>query len=475
MENKSLENINQYGCVVFDDEHSHSAGFAAKEGERAKRIASTANLESDVTWMTNLGYGVSGSSGFSGHSRFRREDFLRKKIKNIADGVGLTEKALDEGHHLLREFVLSRKVGETVSAADFPAMLSIVTSQIFANTSRIGAVISGYDFNHLSKYNLGLREVSHPIDPELPEYVADALRSAFLAWVTCERNASAGHPKAMMFKLQPVAHSINMLNIPIPTGKWHRETNANKGRDIIASRKHPFLVNVSVTDIHPDLNRLINFGSRGGFSGGRGTRHNRAVSVRKWITDVELDVLAQFSNIKVKEVMYCDAVTDYDWIQEIRSVLQLLEDKLVLSVSGGLFAENVWTGVAAKYRPDRLVNSNNTVSPFIYAMDRSACFVAAIKLMGEGFQVNGYGSGQIRVEYEEDLVDMDAAADAAVKHGLMPPSGITSSLEAADLSTPLGIMQSLTAVGDTGKLLDVDNKVADTISKRLGGNINGKQ
>lgn len=457
--------------MIFDDAHSHTSGYAATAGDvRASRIASTSGLASDVTWITNLGYNVSSSSGMTSHSRYRRDDFLKRKISSIASSIGLTEKALEDGHPLVERFVLERKIGDMVSVADYPSALSLVISQIFGNVAKLGETIFGYDFNHIHRYNLGLREIAHPKDKSVgATYIADALTNAYTWWVNCERDAKFGRAMTMSFRLEPVSHALNILNVPIPSGSWTSETNPEKALEIIAAGDKPYAARVSIKNVHPEFNRILNFGSRGTYKGGRGTSVNRRFSMREWLTDIELKMIDGLAEVHIKEIIYCNKAIDYDWIIESRNMLEFLKDKLMLSVSGGVLAENVWTGVAAQYR-DKTANAKsvfNPVTPFMYALDRYYCFAAAVQLSKLGFNVNGYGAGQVVVEYDPDVVDWNYIAEVAVQLGLIPPAGIVQSLESADLTTPLGIMQSLTATGDIGRIVDIDNKVTTSISDKL--------
>ena len=73
----------KFGCVFFDDVQKHTTGFCSYNGERAKRIRGTQDLDSDIVWLTNLEYDLMWYSGFSSHARFRRADFLRQNINKI--------------------------------------------------------------------------------------------------------------------------------------------------------------------------------------------------------------------------------------------------------------------------------------------------------------------------------------------------------------------------------------------------------
>lgn len=452
-----------YGCVVFDDPHEHAAGYAAstRNPGAAYRIAGTGDLESDSVWLTNLDYTLTRESGLGGHARFRRADFFRRYLDHLCESCGLSTAAVNIGHPPLVEYIETgrRTRGGVYSERDLAPAKAVALAGLTERTMRLTVALTGMTFVPQYRLNLGLREMALPADPVLPEYMLEALEDAVVRKSTVERSVSVdGSARIAWYRLPPVAHALKILALPVPNGRWTPVEERGDIEAILGEDKMPFLAKATIKQVAPAFNRLINYGT------GAGRR-----SARRWIASLEYRALTDIAEIRVHKLLVCDSVRKSPFLEQAVVRLSPEADKLEASVSAGLFAENLWTAVAARHNPDGGLRGN-PATPFVHAVDRIACMSAALAVQDAGLDVVSYGLGTVaaRIPYGCDERDI---AKVAASSGTLPPAGLLPLDDAQrifDLDTPLGIAQALHSGGCVGDLLNLDARIIESVAGPSG-------
>jgi len=434
---RAMEGKDLFGCVIFDDPHQHTAGWAAVAGHDATRIRGTQDLSSGVVWITNLEYTLLWEAGLSRSSRLRRDDYLRQKISRLLDSLGL-------------DLEQAPRCAEALAA-------------VFANV--MCAVRATVPIDFIPQYTLrsGLREALADPDPLLPVEVADALTDSIEYWTPIERTA-AGYgdddPRYRYFTLPLLAHARNVLSMPLPDGEWvqvaSRELPATSSQVVewVTRWPTPLVVQVSIKDFDPSLNLLINYGG--------GTPTNR--SRRRWVTTVELATLAPLADVRVHTAFTSARAIQLD---APLAQLQRLPDAYEMSLSVGLCAENCWTAMSTSHARGNKTSAKrpcNPYIPFLRAQDRVLCFHAAARLFAEGINVIGYGTGAVIVNAAD--VPAQELARAARTVGLLPPAlGVAPQHdEARDVASPLAAIQALYVQSRRQDILSVDAKIVAGLS-----------
>lgn len=444
-----------FGCVLFDDPYEHSSGYASMSvDERPARIAGTEHLSSECLWLTNLDYGMTKASGFGGHTRFRRTDYFGGKIDNTAEMLGLRAEGILGNYPQVLDYVRSIKVGDTVSTGDLISIKSKLISITFERICRLSRAVFGINTLNNEKFSHSFRQVAFQFDPLLEKQVATAVTDATVYSVLVERNAvlvGDNETKVKVF-LPPIEHAINMLSIPVPSGEWKHYVRKRDVLKAVTETEQPFLAKVVLTDILPQFNRLLNFGS----GGGKGRQ-------RLWVSSIELGYLKHMANVDIREVYVCEYALTYDWIEEASVILSDLKNKLDLSVSAGLVAKAIWTGFASKRTPrggDRALYVN-PVAPFVHSLDRQICLMSAMELSSMGHEVSSYGMGEISVRVETEK-EKRKLTDDCITLGLLP-SAMYHETPDYKPDTASGIYQQMLAGGEIEKIMDIDERVINAI------------
>lgn len=425
-----------YGCMVFDDPCEHAAGWAAQEGEQATRRAGTANLATDTIWLTNLDYAATRIAGFSNHVRFQRADYLREPLWQIAARYGIKS-----GWNLA-----------TFGAA------------IFDRTMRLAMHI--LRMRHIPRFALknGIREVIAGKDPLFPEEAHSAITEAISYNTNCERvyRTSRDEEDIRFFKIPYREHAITVLETPLPAGEMTKCTGAlprgnEEVRDWLESIGRPALIKITADNFDPQFNKLLNFGSSPATS----------QSNRRWVTNQELLCLATFAELKVIDAFISKDIFVYSYLLDI---LYKLPKSADMSVSAGLFFENLWTAASTslpnKTAETHLMKSINAHTPFLRAMDRINCMAAAKRLEAAGLEIAGYATGSIRANcYGKNSKEIVAAA---IEADLIPPAcDLEKSEYPKEINmhepTPLQMMQLMCGCGLIDRLLSTDKLIIEKI------------
>lgn len=380
----------KYGCAIFDDPCLHQTGWRACGEEAAARMSfeGTGTLASDTVWLTNLPYDVSAQSGLLQNYRFQKSDYLREDITRLAARHG---------------------VAGGRETAEFGAKL-------FSRVLRLASCILRFPSDYVPRYGLkyGIRENLLARDPVYERTVARIIEEAVSYNCNCERASfGRGETKTVYFKAPPREHCLNILSIPLPRGEFAERKDVPRAKDRKAVVEWvrglpPGFFRVTASRFDEGFNRLINFGV------------SPLASRRQWLSTPEVLWIASFADVVVHQALVAE---DRFVPDEILALVKKLPEITDLSLSMGIFYENLWTGAATRLpaqcrKPDQA--SVNPFTPFLRAMDRILLFQKAHALALAGLDVTGYATGVIRVGITEDE-DASTLYTAAKNGGLIPP------------------------------------------------------
>ena len=425
----------KFGCVLFDDPFVHESGWACVSGQKALRVPGTQHLSTDTVWLTNLSYDLIYGAGLNRNPRFRRTEYLRQKLKQITNALGLQED---------------------------PTQQVEVLAEVFERVVSATAKMLSIDHIPLDTLAKGVRELLGPPDPVLPQAIHKILEDSAKSWTICQVPYME-HRERKRFVLPPQAHAKELLMAPLPAGSWDRVA-ANKipGKNAcletwLNEMRTPCMARVVINRIDPQYNALVNYGSD--------TRESRGN--RQWVTTTEmLSLLQMAAEIQILEVISCEGTVGIG--EKMQRILSM-PDECQLSMSWGLFMENLWAGFCASYPPPASQRggkaSFNPIAPFLRAHDRTLCLQAAIRLAQEGMTILGYGTGS--VDFDASGVSEAEIVRAALKVGVLPPPCRLSYKAVQEIqgkiTSPLGAMQMLLATGNSKQMLEADKQIINQL------------
>lgn len=429
-----------FGCVRFDDPHNHDRGWAARAGERAFRIKGTEDLSSDTLWLTNLSYNLMYDAGFAEHARFRRGDFLSESFCK-------TPKSTSESRPT--EFVAYDLVSLLgIHADDWKNQVEEVAA-LFDRVMRLThRVLGPLDMSGNTLSNC-MRQSLYGPDPILSEKIEAGLRESNVSFVRCENRPEmfSDNARVITLTLPRVRQGIALCRVPLPSGEWHEISKRDlpAPENVLAWATHfdyPILARLTVDHMEPAVNRLLNFGT------GRATR--------RWAVTEEIQCIAQFARVQIHEAYWTESVTT---IPRVDAALEMFEPIHELSLSVGLFLENLWRGLCSNLPPKVHIRRgrpvHNTVAPFIRALDRHYCLDAALRLQQMGFSVTSYGKGKVSIVTQ---MPNSSLAEALAQMDLIPPFLDVSS-DDIDLQSPFGLFKAFYVTGDRERLRLADEQI----------------
>ncbi len=433
MTNTQHKNI-QYGCVIFDDPDEHQAGYAAKAGGKARRIRGTRDLSSDTVWITNLSYEHSFKSGFHRHARFRSEHFLRVTIEKL---------------------LKLHNIQDPATSAELVAIITDRVSKITYDFCDIGFE-PGQDIKQMIRQSFVTG-----YDPVAPEYVCKALMDATSYFSTCERPVSTftwqQQPQdAVFFQIHPFIITSQVLALDLPYGpKWEKvhvsriSKSAFKTFDSLKEEiGAPFLARTKVVDINEQYNAVLNFGSSPAYN-----------SRRQWLSSTEIETLYGIAKLDITEFMIPKDHAPYLSLY-LKKLLELPE-VCQTSLSYRIFVDCLWCAAGTNYKPpiQRAVPYDliNPATPFVRAMDREICMNTAIMLTHLGFEVTGYGAGNVRVIINDQTPEQ--ILEAAIKTNTIPPMIPGADLTLENIDSPLLALQVQYLNARTDMIMHYDEQI----------------
>lgn len=376
-----------FGVVLFNDvilkkgrdrKRLPTEGWASIDGGQARRIGSITELESNVKWLTNLGFEDFYENQLGRNPNLFPSDFLRTDVKSVADDIGAN---VDQ---------LSADKAVCALSAVFSRIMKLAEGKLQINLNAKIVNKTLHDF-------ISARTVNKY---EIPDEINTALKHAYQASTQCVSRPNSGWKYAMLRKPR-YQHAIDVLSSPVPSEfRWVYVNNERmpvagpKRIDWCIGNELPVLANVKVTPRRGgDLNVIISYNS--------GAQVERA-----WLSQPELLWVSMFCDVEVIGAFVCEAGFEH---QKEIDAFPALGDFSYGSYSLGLLCENLWVSLASprtkvtrKFYPPRAV--------WYRAVDRVEIFKAASRLHRAGFQVSGYGYGSVWLNYPpgatKDLIDV---------------------------------------------------------------------
>lgn len=428
----------QYGCIVFDSTHKHEQGWAAISGKKAYRIPNTRQLKSDVIWLHNLDYEMTFAAGMENHAGLRRNDYLSEDFIKHRDSKKIAAGDAGTPCDIARSLDANPKEGsqQAMRMAAFFERVMTVTDHFGIDGAPAGAL------------HWGVRELMFSYDSILPKHIVDAVVGATATYVTTERDPNpTGEDGTRMTLLMPrVDHGVHCSNVLLPAGEWREVALplGNEGAidDWILSVGVYSLVEFTIKNVSEEAYRLLNFGS------GRKTR--------RWVTGFELLLINKFADVTLKKAY---VPSDIIAIDALQSMLEQHDPIHELSLAMGIFWQNIWTGLGYKRQPPPHIKKQqlaiNPLTPFIRAIDRNACLMAAMILQGKGITISGYGKGKVHILHDGDN---DRLAEACRSAKVIPPFLKTKDREDLGL-TPISMFQEIYIQGDYEQLDSADKQI----------------
>ncbi|WP_053764412.1 hypothetical protein [Leptospirillum ferriphilum] len=398
------------GCVIFDDPVLRSGGWASFTDENGSpsepfRINGTGQLGSDVVWWLNIDYTNMGVSGLRKHPRFRGDYYLRTRMDQI--------------------------FAEWGASSFSPADKTVLGAILFWRVMEFARIHYRFDRIPLDSLRSGIREV-WPNDEVLDPKIREAMLNSLTEYTHCERTEVAleNSGKNISFVLPRYRHAASILDSPVPDNDWKIVPSSQVPKNCVIDANFrkwmtdfgkPVLVQAVVSEINPEVNGLLNFGS--GVRKHKVRDRENAPSARRfwdpdrsWMTVDEAIVLSRFATVSVSEVIASGRLvrlSDYQnaWPQETGN-------PEFLSWSYGLFMENVWTARTSILPGERETSGWQI---FYRSLDHVLCLQAAHVLREKGLVIMGYGTGRVSARIPNGMTDAEMA-DAALAAGVVPES-----------------------------------------------------
>ena len=431
--NNGQPDENLYGCVIFDDAFEHQSGYAAKAGEKARRITGTRDLDSDRIWVTNLSFDQIIKSGFSKHARFRHEGFLRVPIDRILN---------------------THNVVDGKESAEMIATLADRVSQIAYSFCNIGFA-PGTEIKQMVRQSF-----KHGTDPVMSDWICSALKDATSYYTFCEKPvnqflAGADTSDIVTFQVHPMFIAKNILSLDLPYGVHWEKVDAsrlnpaqlNSFEALHEAVGGPFLAKTKITNIDPNFNSLLNFGSMPAFQG-----------QRRWLASTELEALFGLAKLEIQELIIPKDHSQY--LLPYYEKLLELPDICQASLSFRLFMDNLWCAAGTNFKPAiyRALSYNliNPATPFVRSLEREICMNTAYLLTHHGFEVLGYGSGFIKVKLNGESPEQILAA--AKQSNTIPPMCPNANV-VEKIDSPMVASQLQYLNAQTKLIMDFDKQI----------------
>ncbi len=398
--------VKKFGVVMFDDDPDPSSGWAHAEGDRqARRIATPEDLTRDTIWWTNVSVDC-----FFFKTELHRRSWLRHDKYLV-----VTQK------DVLREWNYD-------PARVDPAATCQVTATFFARIMLIAyqlakAVRPGLTMEEAfagetlrSDLRVVLPELEYPRSENAAILKADVAFSEFTPTAMRPLRDSTW----AMVRKPRLSHALEMFRTEVPVGPFEfmsrRDIQTHDGNLLSGESARPFVAEVAVGDIHPDVAAVYGIGSSIG--AGR-------LAPRTWVAQNEFAALGRIAGLDVKSA----------WVGRGRtSLLEMLpapvrgflaEDRNACSWSSGIVAETLWRACCLKERRDSAADSGSEhgaatswAGAWIRAADKISMFSLAMELARSGYSVSSYGIGWVRASITQDMRE-DFIRDSLAS-GLVP-------------------------------------------------------
>lgn len=366
------------GAILYDDPDVRTSGWISRNGGVPERFDERLVGHSDTLWLTNLPAFRIGQARLSG--RFRPENWLRAKAGS-----------------LLREWGLENNPDEGVR------LLSKVFGRVLAIVERTWPDLEIRNPGPMKAME-GLSELIADVLPAVRKTGDARMRKVATAAYRTYQNVEQGprgreETRYTGFVIPRADHARKILATPVPYGPWEEFREGSPGFPADQKGRQEWLGSIG----RPAVVRVV-------YRGSGGDPMNLILNGdnREWWTGEE--VLAALSvpgsQIEIVEAHVAKGT-------EPSPVVLLSGGRLGgVSVSYGLFAENLWVAAAGIGTPD----SRPPWTLFLRATDRMETSRVALELLGRGITVFGMGYGVVHASLPVDIDPADIL-DIARKTG----------------------------------------------------------
>lgn len=442
----------KYGCVIFDDPRQREQGWKAIEEDKATRVSSegTSALRSDVVWLTNMDYDLVSVTGLRDNFRFLHSKYMREDMAAICSRYQLTDNRI----------------------------CAEIGAKLFSRTMRLSShLLEAEDFTYKTSLSHAFRDIiGFGRDPVVTTEICKVIDDACVYNTNCEREWSNKRENDVIgvFRIPPRQHCLDILNSTLPYGEFvevpknvlpERGANRKVIQEFLQScEKTPGLFKITCERFNPNFNSLINYGDSPSPYG---------AYRRSWVTYPEALMLSSLSDMIIHQALL--PLSTYK-LKEAANIASSLVKQADMSLSMGIFFENLWTGMSVAGKKICATDPNkiyiNVFTPFLRAMDRLLLLDRAIQFKKAGFEVIGYSTGRLRV----NLIDKHPieAFKIALETGTIPPF---LGLKEDDLSQftsifnekkddPLFVLQFWHATNNLEQMMMWDQKVVNYYTQK---------
>ena len=383
------------GCVVYDDPTRPESGWYARNEEVARRLLPGQALPDSALWLTNLAY----EQGVEAFSRwpegFACQGYLREDLSAFAKRHGISD---------------SRILAEC--GAKLLSRIMALSRAYFGQSHFLPAL----SLRHGLKDCLGTSEML--VTPDLCAIIEEAT----ITNISCRTSQDALANRPLLFCLEPRRHCLALLDQRFPYGRFAPLPEAAlpkepAGREAVLSfakdlQARPGFFQITCLHLDEPWASLFRFGPA------RGTRLGKGRCL--WVSWPELRFLAERADLLVHAALLPASSRRLFLPQELAS---FFPEASVLSVSCGLFFENVWNALAQTSRRQkrflRQLVAVNPVTPFLRAKDSLLLCETAAQLQSLGLTVTGFANGRLRLDAgEHQASELYAMATTS---GCIPP------------------------------------------------------
>lgn len=430
----------RFGAVLFDDPEEHADGWACswdtQDRVEVVRISGAHDLPSHTSWLTNLDYETWRATQIGG-SRFRHDAFLSNRVSVI-----LSELGLGDGQHQSARLAAKDVFGQASMQSARTALLAWVFDAVMKEAELFMPTGLPPVSDLASFYRDEILPPAHQFYHKQfpPTYAQQALEAADVAWTPAAFHGK-DRPDGLLLRLplDRVKMAQTLLDVVYPVGGWKLDTdmiraiNSRPAQDILnwLDKRPEALVKVTMRRTDPRFESLINWGAniQGNKSAGR------------WITASEAARLLGPCDLTIHAALTAShTMTSRDHLAS----RGLLADPAQWEARAGSYAFHLWVDLlwrglckAPQKSPAGLKSPAYT---FMRAIDREACFYAALRLQEAGITVRGYGSGAVHVILDPDM-PVEHWVGAALAAGLMPPLLAPDTLDFDWVATTLGLRE----------------------------------
>ena len=452
------------GAVIFDDIENPSHGWSCVAGdEYARRIKQPSDLRTDVVWLVNLNTNQCYIFTMSNNAFIRPSTFLPVKFSDLC-----AETGLDASNNINGEAIEPNVVVKML-AQMFERLVRIKCA--FLNIPRENWRPPAFDFKKT------LREELFRHDQKCKPELIEAVKEARQEWVTCQMRFYDKEQEYRRFYLPRLAHSKDMLSIPVPSENDYQVIPKNKlpkGRQQFGEWASNIdglvLANAVIHEIDESVSSVINYGAIARQETSvKGDKVKTYTCTRQWFTTHDLIALSGNASISIKDAIVFDnkICKPPSQIPQIASFLDSITLAEEISYSMGVFSHGLWTSLlAANPRPIFKDISVNVWTPFIRSYDRFKCMLMASEVAKAGYTLAGYGSGKIHAWLpKESPADVLTVSDKSKSYPGMFIANEANSHNAVAFEsdeTPWGINMQMISSGMVDDFMSIDDDLVNS-------------